>query len=159
MKNKINSLLIDEKPDRRIQFYLSLDLLKVNRACVCQDNSFDALAYMKQHPDFLPDYIFISATLPKEYSKLFIRQIRKMEDLATVPVILMAATEGPLKLAETSEDGFTDVLLKQPDIYSLKEALQRIFEKNYELPQFLANSMEELYAARPLLEAPHRISA
>ncbi|SEW44035.1 response regulator [Chitinophaga arvensicola] len=169
MKKKITSLLIDAKPDQRIQFYLSLDLLQVNRACVCQDNTFDALAYLKQHSDFIPDYIFISADLPVEHATAFMKHVRKISRLADIPVLHFAAPGEALALAPLTAAGFNGCLLKQRDIYTLRDALRMIFEQTFTVEKApapvspLSNVAvlikEMLQRHQVLLEAPHRLSA
>jgi DNA-binding response OmpR family regulator len=169
MKNKITCLLIDEQPDQRIQFYLALDLLKVNRACVCHDNSFDALAYLKQHTGFEPDYIFISSAVPKAHAEVFIKHIRKIERLEQAPVILLLAGTAAYSLPEISGTGFTDCLVKQCDIYFLRDALRMIFEKSYQFtipaeePRAVVNSLaprlKEVISHTGAPEAPRRLSA
>lgn len=169
MKNKITCLLIDEQPDQRIQFYLALDLLKVNRACVCHDNSFDALAYLKQHSGFEPDYIFISSEVPKAHAELFIKHIRKIGRLEQAPVILLLSGTAAYSLAEVSGMGFTDCMVKQRDIYFLRDALQMIFEKSYQFAvpaeevRAVVNSLspriKEVAPHTGAPEAPRRLSA
>ena len=166
MKNKISSLLIDEQPDQRILFYLALDLLKVNRACVCHDNSFDALAYLKQHTGFVPDYIFMSSDVCTSHAAVFIKHMRKIERLNQVPVILVAAATGVYNMAEISNAGFTDGMVKQRDVFLLSDALKMIFEKSYQLitpaeePCTINNIAKEVMQnTQALPEAPRRLSA
>jgi DNA-binding response OmpR family regulator len=166
---KVTSLLIDEKADQRIQFYLSLDLLQRNRACVCHDDGFDALAYLKQHPEFVPDYIFFSADLPASQAALFVKHIRKLSRLQSAHVILLSA-DGCLPDG-LREAGFVDCLPKQRDIYQLRDTLKIIFEKDYAAPVPVtadAYSFVDSIAARikgminssqALLEPPRRLSA
>ncbi|WP_436490423.1 hypothetical protein [Chitinophaga sp. ARDCPP14] len=169
MKKKITSLLVEEKADQRIQFYLSLDLLKVNQACVCQDNTFEALAYLKLQPGFVPDYIFISSGVPVAHAALFIQQIRRLKRLATVPVIHFAAAAEQLPLDNLSTHGFSDCLPKQSDIYCLRDALKIIFEKDYSrtvisepvpvLSNVASLIKEMMHGNQTTQEAPRRLSA
>lgn len=167
---KITSLLIDERADQRIQFYLSLDLLKRNRACVCHDNGFDALAYLKQFPGFVPDYIFFSGDLPAKQGALFIKHIRKLKQLQSVPVIILSLDAIPEEAVKAA--GFADCLTKQRDIYQLRDALKVIFEKDYTeelIPAAVASNdliddiaakiKEVIQQSQALLEPPHRLSA
>ncbi|WP_142686522.1 hypothetical protein [Chitinophaga polysaccharea] len=169
MRNKITSLLIEEKADQRIQFYLSLDLLKVNHACVCQDNTTDALAWLKRNTGFVPDYIFISSAIPVAHAALFIRQLRQLKGIATVPVLHFAAPKEQLSTFELNATGFTDCLVKQPDIYYLRDALKVIFEKDYHLAKTteevpilnnVASRIREMMEnSVTAIEAPRRLSA
>jgi len=169
MRNKITSLLIEEKADQRIQFYLSLDLLKVNRACVCQDNATDALVYLQKNTGFVPDYIFISSSIPVTQAAVFIKQLRKLKGMATVPVLHFAARAEQLPAFELYAAGFTDSLVKQPDIYYLRDALKAILEKDYhpaktaeEAPMLnnVASLIKEmLQDSVTNIETPHRLSA
>lgn len=169
MRNKITSLLIEEKADQRIQFYLSLDLLKVNRACVCQDNATDALVYLKKNTGFVPDYIFISSAIPVTQAALFIKQLRKLKGMTRVPVLHFAARAEQLPAFELYAAGFADSLLKQPDIYYLRDALKAIFEKDYhpaktaeEAPMLnnVASLIKEmLQDSVTNIDTPHRLSA
>jgi CheY-like chemotaxis protein len=167
---KITTLLIDEKADQRIQFYLSLDLLKNSRACVCHDNGFDALAYLKQHPDFIPDYIFFNGELPANQGTLFIKNIRKLKRLQSTTVILLSK-ENVLP-EDLRQAGFAACLPKQRDIHQLKDALKVIFAATYpavmpvavEEPYHLLHNIaarikEMIQSSQVLLEAPHRLSA
>lgn len=169
MRNKITSLLIEEKADQRIQFYLSLDLLKVNRACVCQDNATDAIVYLKKNTGFVPDYIFISSAIPVTHAALFIKQLRKLKGMATVPVLHFTTRAEQLPAFELNAAGFADSLVKQPDIYYLRDALKEIFEKDYHLAKTaeeapilnnVASMIKEmLQDSVTNIEAPHRLSA
>lgn len=158
MNNRITSLLIDEKPDQRIQFYLSLDLLNVNRACVCHDNVNNALEYLQQKADFIPNYIFISSAIPFAAAAQFIRIIRQAKRLANVPVIHFADANNNASLLELRAAGFADSLRKQPDIYFLRDALKSVFLKNYVAQENEIMALK-LYQQQPVPETPHRLSA
>lgn len=167
---KITTLLIDEKADQRNQFYLSLDLLKNSRACVCHDDGFDALAYLKQHPAFIPDYIFFNGELPAKQGVLFIKHIRKLKRLQSTTVILLSK-ENVLP-EELGQAGFAACLPKQRDIYQLRDALKVIFANEYPavipattedayrmLHNIAARIKEMIQSSQVLLEAPRRLSA
>jgi len=167
---KITTLLIDEKADQRIQFYLSLDLLKNSRACVCHDNGLNALTYLKQHPDFIPDYIFFNGELPADQSALFIRHIRKLKRLRSTTVVLLSKEN--VQPEELQQAGFAACLLKQRDIYGLRDALKIIFATAYPavipavaetsyhpLHNIAARIKEMIQSSQILLEAPRRLSA
>ncbi|MDQ0107060.1 CheY chemotaxis protein or a CheY-like REC (receiver) domain [Chitinophaga terrae (ex Kim and Jung 2007)] len=158
MNNRITSLLIDEKPDQRIQFYLSLDLLNVSRACVCHDNLKNALEYLQEKTDFTPNYIFISSSMPVDAAAQFIRIIRQAKRLANVPVIYFADANSKVSSLDLKGAGFTDSLRKQPDIYLLRDALSALFTKSY-APQETDTMTLMLRHQQPVPKAPHRLSA
>jgi len=72
----------------------------------------DALSMVADQP---PDLILVDYILPEMNGTSFIRQFRRLPQCASVPIIMVTATEARDTLYEALEAGATDFLIKPPD--------------------------------------------
>ncbi|CAL1518226.1 response regulator [Chitinophaga sp. MM2321] len=129
MLHYLTILLIDDDRNSRNQFFLALDLLKVNKACICFDNHIDAMSYAAEQ-QIKPDYIFLKTIKPVSNGKQGLDDVKNAPCMEHVPVILYATSFDPNDLVQVKHLGAADWLVKQSDLHILKNALKSIFIPN-----------------------------
>lgn len=104
-------MIIDDSPTTLVllsSMVLEIDGVDVQRC----SSAAEALYLVADQP---PDLVLVDYILPEMNGTNFIRQFRRLPRCASVPIIMVTATEARDTLYEALEAGATDFLIKPPD--------------------------------------------
>jgi len=123
----IKILLIDDDADDRLLFTTAVAELGAEMHCECASGTVEALAYLKV-TDPLPDYIFLDLNMPGFDGKKCLKQIKAIELLQNIPVIIYSTFISPQDKQEMMRMGADDVITKPGDFGDLQAAITRSIE-------------------------------
>ncbi|WP_247233416.1 response regulator [Telluribacter sp. SYSU D00476] len=120
------SLIIDhEEEDQR---FLTIAMVQVDAYvdCVAVPSGTAALEKLRNDPGFTPDYIFLNLNLPGRDARQTLVELRRIERLRQVPVIVMSATEDEEDVKEGLGLGATVFMVKPDTISKWIQLLSKI---------------------------------
>ena len=120
----IKILLIDDDADDRLLFTTAVAELGPKIHCECASGTVEALAYLKD-ADSLPDYIFLDLNMPGFDGKKCLKQIKAVEQLQNIPVIIYSTFISPKDIHEMMRMGADDVITKPGDFADLQAVITR----------------------------------
>jgi CheY-like chemotaxis protein len=88
MEKSITILLVDDDEDDRKLFFEAVKEVDDTILCVSAGNGQEALLYLKNMDNQLPDYIFLDLHMPGLSGQRCLEEIKKDARLAPVPVIV-----------------------------------------------------------------------
>src|SRR5579859_2280972 len=100
---RMTILLVDDDEDDRKLFFEAARELDDTISCVSASSGEEALLYLKESSNPVPDYIFLDLRMPGLSGEECLLEIKKDERIASVPVIVYT----------TSKDVRESVRLKQ----------------------------------------------
>jgi len=116
MKNQFTCFLIEDDPDDQEIFLNVLREIAPSVRCITATDGHDAILKLTAG-DIKPDLIFADLNMPLMNGKLFLIERAAMEELSTIPVIILSTTSDQRSIEETLQLGATDCITK-PDKFS-----------------------------------------
>ncbi|NLR82645.1 response regulator [Chitinophaga eiseniae] len=120
-------LLIDDDIDDRMIFGEVLKELAPDINYHEAINGEDAL--MKLSRDFTPDLIFLDLNMPRINGKQFLAEIRQLDHLKHIPVIIYTTSSHDSDKKETRQLGASYFLTKPNSLHELTHTLSRILQQ------------------------------
>ena len=133
--NKVNCLIIDDDADDRDIFEIALGESDSQFSLTALDSGQKALEMLSTGNN-VPDYIFLDLNMPLLSGKECLSEIRNINGLDKVPVVIYSTSSYSKDIEDTKMLGANHFLTKTPDIRRLSEILKEIFsgrELPYEL--------------------------
>lgn len=126
-RGKICFLIDDDADDQEI---FALVLKSVNPAitCITAKDGFEAISRLTEEKTFNPDYIFLDLNMPRMDGKECLREIKKIDRLKGIPVIIYSTSSAQKDILETRALGASDYLEKQSSIVELRNRLACFFK-------------------------------
>lgn len=124
--NKINCLVIDDDADDRDIFEIALEESDSPFSLTAIDSSLKALEALSAGST-VPDFIFLDLNMPLLSGKECLREIRNIDTLEHVPVVIYSTSSYIKDIEETKMLGANHFLSKTPDIRRLSEILSELF--------------------------------
>jgi DNA-binding NtrC family response regulator len=93
MEKQISILLIDDDEDDRTLFFEAVKEVDKTIECIGVANGHDALVYLKNESNALPQYIFLDLRMPGLSGQQCLIEIKKQPRLADVPVIVYTTSK------------------------------------------------------------------
>jgi len=121
-----NFFLIDDDPDELDIFSEALSEVSTACTCVWADSPFNALEMLKTQ---VPDIIFLDINMPRMDGFECLREIRKMESLSSVPVILYSNGINDEACKKAIRLGASGCVRKAADIPKLSSIIRRVMKK------------------------------
>ncbi len=128
MKEKITCFLIDDDPDDHEFFLHAIDELQREIECFFASDGVKAVRKLKEEQHFTPDYIFLDLNMPLMDGKACLREIKKLDRVKDIPVIICSTSTRPEDKKDALRLGATAYLVKESSIGLLREKLHAIFE-------------------------------
>jgi CheY-like chemotaxis protein len=122
--------LIDDDEDDREIFSLALSLANPNYTYTTALNGEDALRILEKQPNFIPDFIFLDLNMPFMDGRTCLKELKKIERLNDVPVIIFTTSSYSRDIEDTLKLGASHYLIKPTSINRLVEILISFFEGN-----------------------------
>ncbi len=126
MSEQITLLLIDDDEDDRKIFMEAVNEVDENIECVGLPDGQEALNYLNDESNILPDYIFLDLRMPGFSGKKCLQEIRKKERLLHIPVIIYTTSTEQNEVIELKSLGAVHFISKPTDpneIYYLVSAV------------------------------------
>jgi DNA-binding response OmpR family regulator len=127
MQKEIICMLIDDDSDDHEFFELALQELDIPVTCITANNGAEGLHRLSDE-SFVPDYIFLDLNMPLMNGKQCLAEIRKIDRLAVVPVIIYSTSHEHKDMVETRMLRADSYLVKPTQISVLKQRLEELFK-------------------------------
>src|ERR1051325_7487517 len=92
MSLNITCVLIDDDADDQDVFLLALEAVDKSIRCHIANDGVEALQMLSVGKGFSPDYIFLDLNMPRMNGKQCLGQIKKIDCLRNIPVIIYSTT-------------------------------------------------------------------
>jgi len=130
MKNIICFLIDDDADDQEI-FSMALEDTGHPATCVCAGNGYEALQKLQNEETPVPDFIFLDLNMPLMSGKECLIELKKIDRLHHVPVIIFSTSSLEKDMTETKALGARSFLVKSPRISELTGQLASVFSGDY----------------------------
>src|ERR1700712_889169 len=121
--NQIICFLIDDDKDDQEIFMLALEDMNIQVSCFTANDGNEALLKFAQDETFLPDYIFLDLNMPRINGKQCLIEIKKIDHLKDVPVIIYSTSSAQKDKMETEMLGATAFITKPSSISEFTKIL------------------------------------
>lgn len=128
MNNGKTCFLIDDDIDDQEIFTLVLKSVNPSISCVVANDGIEAVSKLKKEETFNPDYIFLDLNMPRMDGKECLQEIKKIDRLRQIPVIIYSTSSEQQDIVETRNLGAADYLEKQSSVAELKKKLAHFFK-------------------------------
>jgi CheY-like chemotaxis protein len=120
MDKRTTILLVDDDPDDRKLFIEAVKQVDETISCVCAGNGQEALLYLKNEANLLPDFIFLDLRMHGLSGKKCLEEIKKDTRLYPIPVIVYTTSREVEESIELKKMGAAHFMSKPTlpdDIY------------------------------------------
>ena len=131
MANPLKVFIIDDDEDDRELFCEVVSDISDSIKCVPAINGQEAL-HALQNSNLLPDFIFLDLNLPRMSGTQCLAELKKMERVSSIPVIIYSTSKSEEDREKTKELGSIYFLTKPSSMVELRKELEFVFEKKYE---------------------------
>ena len=131
MANPLKVFIIDDDEDDRELFCEVVSDISDSIKCVSAINGQEAL-HALQSSNPLPDFIFLDLNLPRMSGTQCLAELKKMERVSSIPVIIYSTSKSEEDREKTKELGSVYFLTKPSSMVELRKELEFVFEKKYE---------------------------
>ncbi|MBO9200958.1 MULTISPECIES: response regulator [Niastella] len=128
LQNQLLFLVDDDLDDHEI---FKSALVKVDEALelITAINGYEALKVLST-ATILPDYIFVDLNMPRMGGVQFLKEIKQMDNLKNIPVIIYSTSSNPGDIAKTKELGAVLFVTKPSRFSELCSFLQSLVHNN-----------------------------
>ena len=127
MGNTICFFLVDDDADDQEIFDLALQGVGTSTKLEFANDGVEAITRILNDTSFLPHCIFIDLNMPRMNGQQCLQELRKIDRIKHVPIVMYSTTVNPQYLADALNHGATDFIEKPITIEALTESLSRIF--------------------------------
>jgi CheY-like chemotaxis protein len=119
-------LLIDDDEEEMIILSNAFEIAGLDRTCKWVNSTEEALQFLQQT---VPDCIFVDLNMPKKNGLACLQEIKKMDSLSDVPVVLYSTSVDGETTKKAREAGVTWCIQKTNSIHTLVKHLDLIFSR------------------------------
>jgi len=130
MHEKITCFLIDDDDDDQEIFSLALNNIDEAINCVMANDGIDALNKLSLDDNFTPDFIFLDLNMVRMNGRECLIQIKKIQRLQEVPIIIYSTSSEQKDISETKLLGAADYIIKPPSMTQLEKRLEQVLRRN-----------------------------
>ena len=105
-------LIVDDDDDDRQMFREALQMVDGHAECIVAEDGLAALHLLRTQPHSLPDFIFLDLNMPRMDGKQCLAEIRQLEHLQHIPVIIYTTSKHPKDVEETKNLGAVHFITK-----------------------------------------------
>lgn len=124
--------MIDDDVDDQEIFALALTQVTDQFHCEVANNGYEALQILTKETN-LPHYIFLDLNMPKMNGKECLKELKKIDRLRHIPVIIYSTSSSLLDVADAHSLGACDFITKPFSIKDLTDTLYNFFRKQKEI--------------------------
>ena len=118
-------MYVDDEPDIRAIVEMALQAVGGFAVTLCQDGR-EAL---EKAPQVRPDLILLDVMMPGMDGPQTLEALRRVPELAAVPVVFMTAKVQPAEVARFRELGAADVIAKPFDPMALSDQVRAVWDR------------------------------
>ena len=126
MQQKISFFLIDDDIDDREIFTLALKDIDSSIKCTTAKDGAEALDFIENNKDFIPDFIFLDLNMPRINGKECLVEMRRIVRLQNIPIYIYTTSSSDKDKLELLNMGATGFITKPYTIKKLVEILSQI---------------------------------
>lgn len=119
-------LLADDDADDQLLFLEALGEIDTSIECLVALNGEDALQKLKDRRENLPNYIFLDLNMPRMNGLQCLNEIKKMEQLHNIPVIIYTTSAAQRDIDESKKSGAEKFITKPTSFQELKNILHEL---------------------------------
>lgn len=123
--------LIDDDIDDQEIFALALSQIGEQFQCLVANNGYEGLQILKNQIK-LPHYIFLDLNMPRMNGKECLKEIKKIDRLKNIPVIIYSTSSSIIDIADARSLGASDFITKPFSVKDLTDILRDLFIKQKE---------------------------
>jgi CheY-like chemotaxis protein len=127
MANTICFFLVDDDADDQEIFDLALQGLGTSTRLEFANDGVEAISRIQNDTSFLPHCIFIDLNMPRMNGQQCLQELRKIDRIKQVPIVMYSTTVNAQYLADALNHGATDFIEKPITIEALTASLSKIF--------------------------------
>jgi CheY-like chemotaxis protein len=120
MEKSITILLVDDDADDRKLFTEAVGEFDNNITCISATNGMEALNFLNNETNRLPDFIFLDLRMPGLSGQNCLEEIKKVSRLRHIPVIVYTTSrevEESIKLKEIGASHFMSKPTSPDEVY------------------------------------------
>ena len=119
-------IIVDDDADDRAFFCDAVSEVDSDIKCIGLNDGEEAIRFLEENPDEIPDYIFLDLNMPRMNGKQCLKRIKSNKNLSSIPIIIYTTTKSKEDVIETKSLG-ANYFLTKPNKYSeLKLAIRDI---------------------------------
>lgn len=126
MKTRRPILLVEDDQIDVMTVRRALKDLKVSNQLEVRQNGEDALVYLKNQNQARPCIILLDLRMPRMNGLEFLEEIKKDQNLRTLPVVVMTSSEEEQDILQSYQHGIAGYIVKPVDYQSFVEALRTV---------------------------------
>jgi DNA-binding response OmpR family regulator len=130
-------MLIDDDADDLEFFSMAIERINEQVHYLPFSDGVEALRILSEDVNILPDFIFLDLNMPRLEGKQLLVEMKKLQHLSAVPVIIYSTSSETHDIEETRQLGAVDYVIKAPSIRQLSERLEQVINQ-YKKPSFPA---------------------
>ncbi len=115
MKENMSILIVDDDADDRTLFIDAIKDVDSTIKCFTANDGKQALEILKSNQGSLPDFIFLDLKMPRFSGKKCLLEIKKDEDLKSIPIIIYTTSKDVQESKELRELGAVHFISKPSD--------------------------------------------
>lgn len=115
MKNELCLLIIDDDADDRKLFVESAQEVDDSLVCVEATGGKEALEYLTDESNLIPDFIFLDLRMPKVSGQKCLDEIKKIPRLAQIPVFVYSTSTDKSDIKDLNKKGAVLFISKPTD--------------------------------------------
>lgn len=115
MKENLTLLIVDDDEDDRRLFIESTKEVDENIICIEAAGGQEALDYLNEVSNALPDYIFLDLRMPKVSGQKCLDEIKKEKRLADIPIFIYSTSTDKDDIKALGEQGAVMFISKPTD--------------------------------------------
>lgn len=131
MNKPFTILLADDDPDDRQFFLASVTEAEPDVKCVSVEDGQQALEYLYNEDNAVPDYIFLDLRMPRMSGQQCLEKIREQHRLKTVPVIIYTTSIDADNSEELMKEGATHFITKPTNPEEIFYILSMILDQKW----------------------------
>lgn len=122
-------MIIDDDEDDRDLFCLAVRKMNQYINVVCSKNGKDAIELLQREKAIIPDFIFLDLHMPYMDGKQTLIELKSIQKLAQIPVIIYSSTKSSMDEKEVMKLGATYFLTKPYRFIDLVNSISCYFKR------------------------------
>ena len=135
MKESYTILIADDDEDDKLLFIESAREVDENIRCITAKDGQEALRYLKDENNPLPDYIFLDLRMPRISGKQCLEEIRKDERLARIRVFIYTTSIDTREAIELKQNGAVHFISKPDNPTEVYYILSIVLNEKWDQPE------------------------
>ena len=131
MEKDITILIVDDDADDKQLFIESAKEVSENIHCFTATDGQEAIAFLKDENNQLPDFIFLDLRMPRISGKLCLIEIMKDKRLLHIPVFIYTTSKEVKDSIELKKDGAVHFISKPDNPADIYYILSLVLYENW----------------------------